>query len=202
MVVLVHGIATPRWIMKRMASRLERFSFRAVPWYYPSLFQGIEHHAERLRSFLSEKSHESGPIHVVAHSMGCIVSMSAIAELPYQAIGRMVWIAPPIRGSPIARFLTPVFGRLCPPISQLSSSKGSWVNRLDVQLRQDVGIISGSLDGIVPSPYTRNNEKDSRLALYATHNSLLFSDRVIAEISCFLTSGTFLSVAVSIDSSR
>lgn len=199
-VVLVHGIAT--WIMKRMASRLERFGFRAVPWYYPSLFQAIEHHAERLRSFLLENFHESGPIHVVAHSMGCIVSMCSIADLPHQAIGRIVWIAPPLRGSPIARFLTPLLGRVCPPISQLSSSKGSWVNRLNVQIQQDVGIISGTLDGIVPPHYTRNKGKENRLALYASHNSLLFSDSVITEISSFLSTGAFQAGSMGFESTR
>jgi pimeloyl-ACP methyl ester carboxylesterase len=202
MVVLVHGIATPRWVLKRIASRLERYGFRAVPWFYPSLFKGIEHHAERLRRFLLKAFHESGPIHVVAHSMGCIVSMVAIAGLPDQAIGRIVWIAPPIRGSPIARFLTPVLGRLFPPISQLSSSKGSWVNHLNVQIKQDVGIISGAADWLVQPPYTAYNGKEIHLALFASHNSLLFSDRVIAEISSFLSVGAFQAGARGCDSTR
>jgi len=191
MVVLVHGIATPRWVLKRMAARLELFGFRAVPWFYPSLFRGIEHHAEGLRRFIVKTFHESGPIHVVAHSMGCIASMCSIAELPHEAVGRIVWIAPPIRGSPIARFLAPWLGRLCPPISQLSSSEGSWVNRLDLKIKQEVGIISGSLDGLVPLPYTVYDGKEIRLSLFASHNSLLFSDRVTAEIASFLSTGAF-----------
>lgn len=186
LVLLVHGFMANRWSMLPLALRLRRHGFRTKLWGYPSLFRSIATHADALRSFLHREHTGAGRIHFVAHSMGSIVvRMALVPHLEF--VGNVVLIAPPNRGSPMARLGSPFF----PPLKELRSGSHGTVDRMGTSADYRIGIIAGSLDLLVPVENTRLASCRSHRTLFATHNSLLISSRAAALVSQFLTHGDF-----------
>jgi triacylglycerol lipase len=190
-IVLVHGIATPRWAMLPLQWGLSRHGFDVTLWTYPSFFQSIEVHAANLRRFAMSRTPPPSKFHFVAHSMGCIVVRCATYGAPIPGLGRMVWIAPPNLGSPVARIVSTILPGCFPPADQLSSRPDSWVRALPLPEGQDIGILSARFDGLVPSRYTSLPGVPSKCLETATHNTLLISAKAIAETVSFLRTGAF-----------
>lgn len=190
-ILLVHGIATPSWAMVPLKWGLSRQGFDVTLWTYPSLFLPIDIHAAELRRFLTTRPSSQTKLHIVAHSMGCIVVRCATHEMKIPGLGRMVWIAPPNLGSPVARFVSTILPGCFPPADQLSSRAGSWVRELPLPVGQDIGILSARFDGLVPKRYTPLPGIPSKCIRFATHNSLLVSRQVITESVAFLRTGAF-----------
>jgi triacylglycerol lipase len=190
-IVLVHGIATPRWAMLPLQWGLSRHGFDVTLWTYPSLFQSIEVHAAKLRQFAMSRPSSQPQFHFVAHSMGCIVVRCATYGTTIPGLGRMVWMAPPNLGSPVARIVSTILPGCFPPADQLSSRPGSWVRALPQPEGQDIGILSARFDGLVPSRFTSLPGVPSTCIETATHNTLLVSSRAMAETVSFLRTGAF-----------
>lgn len=190
-VVLVHGIATPRWALRPLANRICRYGYQVEPWHYRSLHHPIEFHSARLRDHLEDMRAQGKTPHIVAHSMGCIVSGMAMAIGPQPAVGRMVWLAPPIYGSPVASLLSPFLGWAIPAVKQLTRPRPGLTTLPGLQTLPETGIIAGSLDGIVPAPRTRFALANSHLTITTSHNLLLLSRLVVKEIHSFLATGRF-----------
>ena len=53
-VVLVHGLAAPKLVLRPLERRLNRSGFQAVNWGYPSVWGGIDGHASRLVELLDQ----------------------------------------------------------------------------------------------------------------------------------------------------
>lgn len=79
-VIVLHGIGSGRWVMWPLAQRLRSHGYRVEQWSYRSLFSSIEVHAAKLHAFLKQKKREEECLHIVAHSMGCIVVRAAFAH--------------------------------------------------------------------------------------------------------------------------
>jgi pimeloyl-ACP methyl ester carboxylesterase len=113
-VVLLHGLNRTQLSMAPLALALRRRGHHVSNRYYHSRAATIEQHAdcllERLRRDAGTAS-QAGPVHFVAHSMGCLVVRAALARcapdaLPLARPGRFVMIAPPNRGSELAARLS------------------------------------------------------------------------------------------------
>ncbi len=64
-----------------LASRLRANGFRVLNWNYLSLFAAIETHANRLCDFLATQLSLEPRFHIVAHSMGSIVTRAALKSI-------------------------------------------------------------------------------------------------------------------------
>jgi triacylglycerol lipase len=109
-IVCVHGLARTHRNMNWIARSLEREGHRVVNWGYPSRHGTIEEHGAALAAELSRLASQNPdePIHFVGHSLGGLVIRHAVnhSACPSQAkTGRCVQIAPPNRGSTLARQL-------------------------------------------------------------------------------------------------
>lgn len=187
-VVLVHGIASKGFWMTFLGARLRKLGYTTVTFSYNSLVGSIEKHASRLSTSLGKRE---GEYHIVAHSMGGIVTRVAINQGVLAGLRRVVLIAPPNQGSPIARLLSPVFHPVCPAMTQLSSAPGSFVQSLGHPMDVDLGIISAKYDVMVPHRKTLLEQAKDHKLIAGSHNSLLFQSDVARYVDCFLQSGNF-----------
>ncbi len=189
--MLVHGFSANRLIMWPMAQMLRARGFRVEQWSYVSLFEPIDKHAARFSDFVRSQLAQEKRFHIVAHSMGSIVVQSALSRSAVANLGRLVFLAPPNHGSPVARFASKWMGRILTPTRELSDVRTSYVNQLKRNAALEVGIIAASFDLLVPIRSTHLANGAAHVVLNATHNSLLVSRKACDLTARFLRVGFF-----------
>ncbi len=189
LVIVVHGFGGKRLWMQPLSMRLRR-RFRVVNWSYFSFGGSIEFHAKRFSRFLRHLQHD-GPIDIVAHSMGCIVTRAALKIAEITNLKRIVLLAPPNSGTPVAKTLNYVLGWACRPLRDLSSDHDSYVNKMSPEMPCDTGVIAARFDIQVPVVSTYMPGLSDYVIVPATHNSLLFSPTVGRLVTEFLACGRF-----------
>lgn len=188
-VVVIHGFGAIPCVMWPLGSRLARRGYNVHYFNYPSLFRSIETHANRLRDFLQVFVRTEGRAHILAHSMGSIVTRAALAGSSSIDVGNILLLAPPNQGTPIARFASYLLGNWLKPTQELSDGPGSYVNSLPPPQLRTVGIIAARFDGLVPLKYTHLNASCQHMVLNQTHSSLLLSRKVVGMADNFFQTG-------------
>lgn len=108
-VVLLHGLGRSRRCFDPLAARLRAAGHEPIALDYPSTRGTIEEHAEQVGELL-ESLPGSGRLAFVTHSLGGLVARRLLSARrpgwePRHRPSRMVMIAPPSRGSSLARRL-------------------------------------------------------------------------------------------------
>ncbi|MGC9456855.1 MAG: alpha/beta fold hydrolase [Halothiobacillaceae bacterium] len=104
LVILIHGLWMGRWIMRPLATRLERAGMQTRLFGYHSVIESSEAIVARLDQLL--RASDAGTIHLVAHSLGGLLVGAYLQQpAPDPRIGRIVTIGTPHQGSAIARTL-------------------------------------------------------------------------------------------------
>ncbi|MCU0720405.1 MAG: lysophospholipase [Pirellula sp.] len=191
LVVLIHGFGAKRAVMWPLATRLRACGYRVHLWSYVTLFQSINVHAYRLHNYLLTQLAEEFRFSIVAHSMGSIVARAALNRSVPSNFGRMVLLAPPNQGSPIARYASMLVGRVIQPTRELSDDRNSFIHKMPVPKGIDMGIIAARFDLLVPVANTLLNAAHKHETVNGTHNSILMSTKVCEMIASFLRSGEF-----------
>ncbi len=189
LVIFVHGFAGKRIWMQPLMYRLRK-AYAVMNWGYLSIVGSVDSHARRFHEFLQGIDYD-GPINIVAHSMGSIVTRAALQLGKIPELKRIVFLAPPNSGSPIARAFGNVIGWACQPISDLSSDQGSYVNSISPALPYETGIIAAKYDMLVPVNSTFLQQQADHITIPGTHNSLLFSSYACQLVIRFLQHGSF-----------
>ena len=197
--MLVHGFGAIRLVMRPLAYQLRSRGFRVHHWTYLLLFDPIERHAIRFFDFLRTHTATEHRFHIVAHSMGSIVTLAALNRGVFPNLGRLILLAPPNRGSPVARIASKIVGRVITPTCELSDAENSYVNQLARTSDIEIGIIAARFDGLVPVKNTHLPNEKAHVVLNATHNSLLLSKSVSDLIARFLKHGSFKGWPTSLD---
>jgi hypothetical protein len=193
-VLVIHGFGGKRLLMYPLCMRLRSRNFRVRTWSYSSLFGSLEQHATKLYEHLAVSlSHESR-LHIVAHSMGSIVVRSALSMGTIPNLGRVVFLAPPNSGSPLARVAATFLGRICKPLADVSDGEQSYVKTLPALCEVDVAVVAARFDALVPTANTHLQGERDHMVLNATHNSLLLSGKVASLAALFLRTGTFSKI--------
>ncbi|MCR9119066.1 MAG: alpha/beta fold hydrolase [bacterium] len=194
-VILVHGLASHPILMGLLARRLRSAGFRVRNWGYPSIRGNIARHSDRFTTLLNqfEDDPQIGRFHLVTHSMGGIVTRRALADYEPTKLGRVVMIAPPNRGSPVAGRLSPWLGWFCHPLSELADHGESFVNGLGTSLPRPVGVIACRNDRVVPIQSTHLPCEADHIILPTGHNSVLLRRDVAELAGSFLREGKFSS---------
>ena len=101
MVVLIHGLAAHRFVLRPIERHLATRGLRTVNWGYPSILRPIEAHSQNLRARLREIEQDAtvAAVHLVAHSMGAIIARHALSVGSIGKLGRIVMLGPPNSGS-------------------------------------------------------------------------------------------------------
>ena len=192
------------WNMDFLAKSLKKDGWDVLVWNYKSRDSLIQEHGIRLVDTIRiiAQQHPGKPIHFVAHSMGGLVLLSALncPSCPNEAkIGKIVLIAPPLKGSAWGRWL-----------SQFSLAR--WIAK-DFSGRElmtkeefdDLGrypssckkmIIAGSLgfnpfisganDGTVAVAETFLDMPHKRIVIKRGHKTIVFSKKVANSVRNFL----------------
>jgi len=190
-VLLVHGFAAKPLLLSPLQRRIQRVGYQTVRWKYFSLHGSLERHARRLRLDVDRLAEEFPHVHVVGHSMGCIVARLALSYSPAPRVGRVVLIAPPNGGVPLATTFSPLFRPFCSAVCELSHEPHSFVNRLTDPHFLEIGVIAGRFDFLVPPRRTQLTGQKDHICLPGTHNSLLLQKRAANQVISFLRTGGF-----------
>lgn len=192
-VILVHGL----FGSQRMMSPLERFLSRAGygvrNWGYRSARARVGRLA-RLLAGQIEALDRSGnvPVHLVGHSLGAIIVRAALQIYTPPAPGRLVMLAPPNRGSHVARRIAHCLGWLVPALQELSDVEGSLVNGLSEQVGCEFGIIIAGKDRVIRSGSALLPGAADQLILASQHWSLPWQPETWFQTGHFLATGRFL----------
>lgn len=185
-VVLVHGIGAHRAVMLPLKWGLERHGFAVHNFGYNSL-RSIEQAADRLTARLEELNQQHGPsaLHLVGHSMGCIVSRLALERQRPANFQRMVMITPPSRGTPTADRFAPWLGWCVPPISELRTRSDSLVNSLPVP-DYPFALVRATWDFLIPPTHVTLPGASETHEFRGTHSAVLFHGPTIRRVANFL----------------
>ena len=192
-VVLTHGFMAHRQLLNRLSRRLRRAGWQTRVWGYESLRTSVTQHAERFADLLTELSanEKIDHIHLVTHSMGCIIGRMALSLTPQPKLGRFVMLTPPNRGSFVATKTVGMFGRLFPPVAELTTTPDSLVNKLADPTGVDVGIIAAAKDALVDLDSTRLGTPHEHITLPCLHSAVLFRKDAADLVDAFLKTGRF-----------
>ena len=191
LVVLIHGFGSNRLVMWPLASRLRQQGFRVHQWTYPSLFRSIQIHAARLSNYLMGSVASERRVHIVAHSMGCIVARAALNVAQPDNLGRVVLLAPPNLGSPVAGMASKLVGSLVIPCVELSDAPTSFVNQLENLCTSEIGILAATHDFLIPHTNTQLPGQLQHETIPGTHSSMLWTKVLPSKVGSFLRSGHF-----------
>lgn len=201
-VVVVHGLWLNGFETFLLRERLVRAGFAPTPFRYPSTHASLEEVtaalARRLRMF-------RGPVNLVAHSLGGLITLETLAKERDLPSGRVVLLGSPVQGSRAARAVASwslgaqLLGELA--VSQLTRAGGrNW------KLPREVGLIAGSRsaglgrmfaelpqpnDGTVAVDETHLPGAAAHLVLDVSHVGMLFSRHVADAAGEFLARGSF-----------
>lgn len=193
LVLLTHGIASSRYFMWPMARHLRRAGFETRLYGYPSLRGSNRQLGERFALAIRTlaQQHPGRKLHVVAHSMGSIVTRCALLAGVPAGLTRVVMIGPPNRGSHVATRLAPTLGWIAPTLCELCDHEQSFVNTLPRRLDVEVGIITAEYDRMVRPESTLLDDGFVHLVLPNHHTPILWHRRTAEHVTRFLQEGRF-----------
>lgn len=209
-VICIHGLWMPGLEMSLLRRRLRRHGYRVRQFTYKSVTRGLDAAIERLRGFIDERTNgESGrSVHLVAHSLGGVLSLQMLRRFPDAPVTRVVCLGSPLVDSrPARQFLKYDWGRAIvgPALTEsvIENPLGEWTGS------QEVGVIAGTQpfgsarfimrldepnDGVVSVAETRLPGITDHIELPVTHAGLLLSRRVDSLTAEFLREGRFPAV--------
>lgn len=194
-IVLVHGLGAHRLMMWLLGRRLARQGYRVINWGYRSIRRTIETHGRDLYRELVKLENDPSveEFYLVGHSMGSIVSRTALTNGRFEKLHRMVMLAPPNRGSRLATMFGPLLKPICSTIDQLATRPDSYVNCLPLPQNLEIGIIAAQYDGLVHLDSTYLGiERDHLVWPFTLHSGVLFRLGVATQIVHFFNHGEFL----------
>ncbi len=210
--VVVHGLFRGSRTMATIGRDLAGAGYDVFVYDYESTRDDVAGHGGEFRRFLCRVAGEypGAKIHIVTHSMGALLARYALAHLDPDApdewrdkaaeeclgagrFGRIVMIAPPNRGSKIARAVSriPWGERLVRPIGDLSSEEGALASRLPCIEVIPTGIIVARYDVAVAEGLTDYPPAEEVITIGVTHSLSVLSRRVRNAVLGFLAEGKF-----------
>lgn len=198
-VLLIHGLAGHRLLMRPMSRALSKAGFAPSVWGYRSLAKDAQQHASELRRQIESldrrcgQRQAGGQFHIVAHSLGAILTRIALQQYQPRHLSRIVMLGPPNQGSHVARQLSVWFGWLCQTMVDIADGPESLVRQLPLDLgdRFEVGIVLADNDYVVKPDSSRLPNVRDTTTCSGRHSGLLFSAEAFQQIETFLRTGQF-----------
>jgi pimeloyl-ACP methyl ester carboxylesterase len=201
-VLLVHGFFAHSMMLGVLARRLRLHGYHAEPWGYRNMRCSLMVHAEQFADELRRLDTDPtvGKIHLVTHSMGCIIGRAALAIFRPGKLGRFVMLAPPNRGSFVARATAGTLGRVFRPVIELSTAEDSLVNSLPTPLGVELGVIAAGRDALIAPESTRPDAPHDHVTVPCLHSSLLYRRDAAELVAAFLRDGHFPGIGSPVSS--
>ena len=204
-VILVHGLWMRGQVMLPQQHWLRAEGFTAQRFTYPSWRDGLSDNVGLLSRFV--KKTQGSVIHLVAHSLGGLITLRMLAQEPDARIGRVVLLGTPYVGCHCGATLTatPGLARL------VGRTFEDWFRlpRPTLPPATEVGIIAGTRrlgfgrlipglprpnDGCIAVDETRLATASDSIVLNVSHSGMLVSRACAGQIASFLKTGKFIHV--------
>ncbi len=196
-VLMLHGMGRTRFSMFRAARRLEALGWKTRLVGYPSLTRPIERLAEHVAGQIEG---ETGRLHFVTHSLGGLVLRRLLHDRRPADLGRAVMLAPPNRGSRLARRFSG-FGRVVPAMRQLALPETE-LERLLGPIDFELLVVAGTRavgplrwlartasDGVVAVDETFAGGHQDPFVVARGHTFIMDSPEVLEKVDRFLRTG-------------
>ena len=199
-VILLHGIWMLPATMQWFGARLKAAGFAPETFGYHSVVGGPDAAVPRL---VDQIRNGEGRAHIVAHSLGGLIALQALATDPGLAVERVVCLGVPLCGSAAASGLSQwpiaamVLGRSAPLLQEgcavwpAQFEVGMVAGRLPHGLGALFAHFDGEHDGTVAVDETRSPALADHVVVEAGHSGLLFSAETADQAIAFLRSGRF-----------
>ncbi len=184
--------------MRWLAAGLAKAGFSPEQFVYPTVAGGPEAALPRLAETLSH-----APAHVLAHSLGGLVTLTALQREPALSVSRVVCLGSPLCGSAAATGLarrTHTARALGRSADLLRSGCQPWrgqaqvgvvAGRVPLGLGQFFGGIRSDSDGTVAVEETRLAGLSDHVVVAASHSGLLLSAQALRQAIEFFRNGRF-----------
>jgi pimeloyl-ACP methyl ester carboxylesterase len=194
-VVLVHGLGRTRRSMRSLGRALERAGYAVINVGYPSWRHRLPVLAARVAAAIEAPLAASPPpagarVHLVGHSLGCLIVRWIAAHRPPPSLGRVVLLTPPNQGSRAADLVLPWLGWLVRPLADLTAS-GGVARAIRTPPGLEVGVIAGTRDHTVKLDETRLPGETARAEVPYMHSFIMVHRDVQGLVGRFLASGRF-----------
>ena len=182
---------------------LREEGFAARRFTYPSWRDGLADNVRRLSAFVRQTP--GSVIHLVAHSLGGVVTLKMLAQEPDARIGRVVLLGTPYAGCHCGFTIagTPMLSGL------VGHTFEDWFSQPRPSLPPaiEIGVIAGTRrisfgrlipglprpnDGLIAVEETRVPTTADSIALHVSHTGMLFSRDCAGQIASFLRTGRFV----------
>ncbi|HEY0505243.1 MAG TPA: alpha/beta hydrolase [Lysobacter sp.] len=197
-VILLHGLWMPRLSMHWLAGRLRRAGFAPEFFGYATVMGGPDAAIPRLADHLRR-----GPAHVLAHSLGGLVALTALERNPDLPVRRVVCLGSPLCGSGAAKGLAghawsaaslgrsaALLHRGCPPWRG-PAEVGVVAGSTPLGLGRYFGHFAGANDGTVAVEETCLQGLADHTVIATSHTGLLLSPEVARLAVTFFRHGRF-----------
>jgi pimeloyl-ACP methyl ester carboxylesterase len=194
-VLFIHGIAAPRFVFLYLKWALSRSGFKSKIFGYRSVFKTIPIHAETFIRCLKEIENDPSvdEFHIVAHSMGGIVTRQALLNYRPSKLRRFLMLATPNDGSAAARKLSASIFAFSKTLKQISDEEGSYVRQLGFPEGVEIGAIHANVDRVVTRESSQPHAEVPFLEIASGHNDLLIRPTTAKAVIQFLETGSFCS---------
>jgi len=189
--------------MRYLGKQLEKSGLDVYYVYYQSVLKTPRENAQAV--YKKIKNLKLSNLHIVAHSLGGIITMHLFDQFNDIPEGRVVMLGSPVNGSWIAQkvqnwpVISPLLARSMP--SALSGEDlPKWESKRDWGMvagsrNQGLGLLTGGLpdegDGTVLLKETHHPKQTAHIKVKTSHTGLLFSKEVAELTSNFLKTGKF-----------
>jgi pimeloyl-ACP methyl ester carboxylesterase len=196
-VFIAHGFLGSPAEFLPMKWRLEGLGYRVCLWGHATVFKDLNEYSHGFHQFVLRyvSRNRIGKVHLLGHSMGAVIVRSAatelIARIPHWQRGKMVLLAPPNRGSYVARLIPHWVRRMVPAINDLSDQPDSFVNRLPKKPPLTTGIVWTKYDHMVhPASVPLPGIADS-VEVGGLHTTMVFRKATAHMADRFFQNGKF-----------
>ena len=198
-ILLVHGLFRTQRAMKPLHRPLEEAGYEVLDYRYYTTQLDVESHVQDLRKTLLEMQAENQgrPLMVVGHSLGAVISVLATTPR-IEGIQRVVQIAPPNFGSPVADLFDSLLGRFVVPLKELSTEAGGPLPE-GIIPATPTGVIAAENDPMVPISCTRLPGAVDHIQVPGAHTFVFWKSKTQEELIHFLEHGRFSNTAQRVD---
>lgn len=202
LVICIHGLWRSKWAMEPLAKSLARDGYSTYNLPYPSFKETLSEMSDRLATVIDTVGDQYRKVHLVTHSLGGVIARRYFSEHKPSNCGRVLMIAPPLKGSRIVDWLgeSPLRKALGPAGDFLSTQMMEYESqRVDVEAGVIMGdvtkipflhhVIGEESDGIVRVESGRVDGLKAFKVVHADHTFITSDPEVMSLASEFLKSG-------------